>query len=597
MAAAPDPLLGLTVGNWRLERLLGAGGMGRVYLGVQPAIGARVAVKVLAHELSGDPRAVERFFAEARAVNLIHHENIVDVLDLAQLPDGRPYIVMEYLAGITLGAAIAHPQPVPLGTLARLTAEVLDALAAVHAAGVVHRDLKPDNVFVTPAGRAKVLDFGLAKLVSSDVRLTRSGTVVGTPAYMSPEQVGDEALDGRSDLYSVGVMLYQAATGRLPFETRVAFAMFQHHRETPPPAPRAARPELPAAYEAVILRALAKAPADRFASAHEMAAALTAAAAGLPADAFAPLPAHALADAARLGSADTHADAADRSPTPRDRAPSAAPAPEPATVALRAARTRTGHRGRAPAPQAPPAEPAGSDGKEPAWPRRHAVLLGGGAVAAAVVGAAILWQLRGRTGDERVTGIITATPDAGIAAPTVADASVASPPSEPLDVALPGVDPRRVDASALLARVAHEIQADVPDAVVTGVAFDAVAPDGSIDLTRDPSLQVTYFFQSAAMKTRGDRMPHGLPRPGCRIAVHASARQVTVEGAQRGGDTCDDPPGPPRCSAREVWQEAVRRGAPATGDVATLNYLSATATWRFRIDGEHEYFIADDCER
>ena len=163
--AADDPLLGTDVGRYRLARRIGDGGMGRVYLGVQPAIGSRVAIKVLSDACARDPELLERFFAEARAVNLIRHEGIVGVIDLAQLTDGRPYIVMEYIDGQTL-AAIGRGGPVPLGGLVRALAEVLSALGAAHAIGIVHRDLKPDNVMVLPDGTVKVLDFGVAKSVA-----------------------------------------------------------------------------------------------------------------------------------------------------------------------------------------------------------------------------------------------------------------------------------------------------------------------------------------------------------------------------------------------------------------------------------------------
>src|SRR5688572_19929646 len=189
--ASRDPLLGRSVGSYRIARRIGAGGMGEVYRGVQPHIGSRVAIKVLSHECAKSPALVERFFAEARAVNVIRHENIVNVIDLSALPDGRPYIVMEHLEGAPLSAILRRFGPLPLGTLTRLIGDVLDALDAAHAKGVVHRDLKPDNVFVSRSGRAKVLDFGIAKLRPDLAALsdaTRTGALLGTPHYMSPEQ-------------------------------------------------------------------------------------------------------------------------------------------------------------------------------------------------------------------------------------------------------------------------------------------------------------------------------------------------------------------------------------------------------------------------
>src|SRR5262244_2256424 len=149
-----DPLLGEMVGSYRLTKLLGEGGMGRVYRGIHAGIGARVAVKVLNAEWARNREIVERFFAEARAVNVVRNEGIVNILDLNYLPDGRPFIVMEYLDGQPLTSLIRALHPLPLGALAALTQEVLDALAAAHAKGIVHRDLKPDNIFVTPVGRA-----------------------------------------------------------------------------------------------------------------------------------------------------------------------------------------------------------------------------------------------------------------------------------------------------------------------------------------------------------------------------------------------------------------------------------------------------------
>ena len=283
-----DPLLGTEVGRYRLARLLGEGGMGRVYLAVQPAIGSRVAIKILSDQCARNPELLERFFAEARAVNLIRHESIVSVIDMAQLPDGRPFIVMEYVEGQTL-AAIVGAGPVPLGGLVQVMSEVLSALSAAHAIGIVHRDLKPDNILVTVEGHAKVLDFGIAKLAPELHQQlsprTRTGALLGTPQYMAPEQIsGSGGVDPRTDLYAAGVVLYELATGRQPFAGETLFDLMRAHLEQPPRPPRALRPELPPAFEHVILTALAKQPDDRFPSAAVMSHALHLAAAALPAD-------------------------------------------------------------------------------------------------------------------------------------------------------------------------------------------------------------------------------------------------------------------------------------------------------------------------
>jgi serine/threonine protein kinase len=275
-----DLLLGTTIGAYRVARLLGIGGMGRVYKGVHPTIGSRVAIKVLSRECTDRRELVDRFFAEAKAVNLIRHESIVNVLDLATLPDGRPYIIMEYLDGAPLASIIEHAvmtrTPLPLGGLARLAVEVLDALDAAHAKGIIHRDLKPDNIFVTPSGRPKVLDFGIAKLndATNVASATRTGSLLGTPHYMSPEQASGKPVEHRADIYAMGVILFECVTGQKPFVADSLFELLRQHLEVPAPSPRSLRPEITPALESVILTALAKTPDQRFGSAKAMSVAL-----------------------------------------------------------------------------------------------------------------------------------------------------------------------------------------------------------------------------------------------------------------------------------------------------------------------------------
>ena len=287
-----DPLLGTEVGRYRIERLLGEGGMGAVYLAEQPVIGSRVAIKVLSQECARSPELLERFFAEARSVNLIRHENIVSVLDLAQLPDGRPYIVMEFIEGQTLGQIVRAlnqlGQQVPIGGVVQVAAEMLSALGAAHALGIVHRDLKPDNVLVTAEGHAKVLDFGIAKLapgLGQNSPRTRTGALLGTPSYMAPEQIsGAGQIDARTDIYAAGIVLFEAMTGTQPFVGETLFDLMRAHMEQAPPPPRSRRPEMPPAIEQVILTALAKDPAHRFQSAGAMGQALRQAAGALHAE-------------------------------------------------------------------------------------------------------------------------------------------------------------------------------------------------------------------------------------------------------------------------------------------------------------------------
>jgi serine/threonine protein kinase len=275
-----DPLVGTFVGRYRIERLLARGGMGHVYAALQPEIGSRTAIKILDEKATEDPELVERFFAEARAINLIAHENIVKVLDLAWLDDGRPYIVMEFIDGVTVTQA-ARGGRAPLGGIVRVIADVLSALAAAHERGIVHRDLKPDNILITAKGHAKVVDFGIAKLAPDhlhpEAARTATGALLGTPAYMAPEQVsGARDVDARTDVYAAGAVLFFACVGRPPFTGATMYDLMRAQLEEPPPSPRSSRPDLPPSLEHVILTALAKDPAQRYQSAAEMSAALDA---------------------------------------------------------------------------------------------------------------------------------------------------------------------------------------------------------------------------------------------------------------------------------------------------------------------------------
>ena len=284
-----DSLLGQTVGSYRIVRLLGRGGMGSVYLARQPAIGAQVAIKFLHPRFSADRGVVERFFNEARAVNLIGHENILKILDFSVTPEGRYYFVMELLEGkplsSILGETTGQKQPQPLSVTGPILLQCCRALQAAHGRGIVHRDLKPDNVFlVQQMGRknfVKLLDFGIAKLEEADGANARPGptavgTVIGTPEYMSPEQAAGRTAEvgRRSDVYSLGIVMYQLACGRVPFSGASTAQTLVAQMETPPPAPRSLVPAIPEAFEAVILKALAKRREDRFQSMQDLHGAL-----------------------------------------------------------------------------------------------------------------------------------------------------------------------------------------------------------------------------------------------------------------------------------------------------------------------------------
>jgi len=274
LPTATDPLIGQMVGHYRVASLIGEGGMGAVYLAVHPEIGSRVAVKVLHPDLARDKAAVDRFFSEARSVNLIHHENIVNILDLARLPDGRSYIVMEYLEGESLSSKLKKKGPFTPKEAIVTMLPVLAALQAAHERNIIHRDLKPDNIFVTRGGHVKVLDFGIAKLdVAHGGAATRTGALLGTPLYMSPEQAAGRPsqIDHRSDIYSAGIILYELLTGKVPFYAESLYEVITKHLNEPPVPLRQVRPEIPEALEAAVLRALAKEKDQRFPTAAAMA--------------------------------------------------------------------------------------------------------------------------------------------------------------------------------------------------------------------------------------------------------------------------------------------------------------------------------------
>ncbi|WP_242346177.1 serine/threonine-protein kinase [Anaeromyxobacter terrae] len=275
-------------------RLLGRGGMGTVYLAEHPVIGSRVAVKFLHEAMAADAHVVSRFYDEARAVNLIGHENIVGIYDLSVLAPGRFYYVMEYLDGETLAERI-RGGPLDPAIALDVLLQLCDALQCAHERGVVHRDLKPENVFLVQLrGRrdfVKLVDFGIAKL--RDARAagrTESGVIVGTPEYMAPEQCEDGPIDARTDVYALGVIAFELATGRLPFVGRGVAPLLLAHLKTPPPRPSELAPVSPA-LERAILRALEKDPGARFADMAAFAGALRAAQAQLPARTPPPSPA------------------------------------------------------------------------------------------------------------------------------------------------------------------------------------------------------------------------------------------------------------------------------------------------------------------
>lgn len=283
--------LGTAVGNYRLDKILGRGGMGTVYSGEHVYIKKAVAVKILHPQFARYPEAVNRFLREARAATTINHANVVDVTDFGLLPDGLVYFVMEFLDGKSLEDLIEREGAVELHRALNIANQISYALEAAHHNGVIHRDLKPDNIMLlTRPGRrdliklsadqswttereatfdfVKVLDFGIAKVMTPDdlVADTVQGAVFGTPEYMSPEAARGEEVDHRADVYSLGVIMFDMLCGRPPFEAPQSADVLAMHINKPPPSPREFAPhrEITEAAELVVLRAMQKDPNKRY---------------------------------------------------------------------------------------------------------------------------------------------------------------------------------------------------------------------------------------------------------------------------------------------------------------------------------------------
>jgi serine/threonine protein kinase len=263
--------------KYRLEEVLGRGGMGSVYLGEHTLIGRQVAIKILHADLATSTEMVKRFYREARAAAAIRHRNIIDVLDVGLTQWGDPYLVMEFLEGESLGGLLERSGPLGLATTCGVIEPVLLALIAVHEKGIVHRDLKPDNTFLARSPGAppevKLIDFGISKFTggADQTKLTQTGTMMGTPAYMAPEQArGVGQVDARADIYSVGVMMYQMLTGRLPFSGETYNDLIAKVLTEKPRPPADSYSDFPDAATPTLMKAIAKDPADRFASAVEM---------------------------------------------------------------------------------------------------------------------------------------------------------------------------------------------------------------------------------------------------------------------------------------------------------------------------------------
>jgi eukaryotic-like serine/threonine-protein kinase len=274
MTLEAEQLIGQAIGPYTVDRLIGQGGFAWVFAGHATGTGVPAAVKVLKPRYAGDPQLESRFRNEAKVASELDHPNIVRILEIAKTNE-ITYFAMDLYAD-SLASRLSRDGPLREDALIAVAQDITRALAFAHHAGIVHRDIKVDNVLFASDGRAVIADFGIARAVSGYATATGVNMTIGTPHYVSPEQAQGGPLDGRSDLYALGVTLYKAATGELPFRSNDWFELARMHVEDAPPPPRARRPDLSARVERIILRCLAKHPDDRYASADELLAELDA---------------------------------------------------------------------------------------------------------------------------------------------------------------------------------------------------------------------------------------------------------------------------------------------------------------------------------
>jgi serine/threonine-protein kinase len=314
-----EDLTGRQFGLYRIVAPVGEGGMAAVYKAYQPSVDRYVAIKILPQHFAKDSQFVQRFEQEAKVLAKLQHPHILPVYDYGE-SEGYTYIVMPWMTGGDL-ADLSCDEPFSLGEINQIISQVGDALDYAHSQGIVHRDVKPSNILIDARGNCLLTDFGLAKMVAGAANLTSTGIIVGTPSYMSPEQGMGQPLDGRTDTYSLGVILYELTTGHVPFRAETPMAVVFKHIQDPLPPPRKIAPTISEAMERVILKALAKKPEDRYATPGDMVKALQAAiqAAPLPSTTESIPPATRYT---RISQKTSHENAASKVP---------APSPVPAT--------------------------------------------------------------------------------------------------------------------------------------------------------------------------------------------------------------------------------------------------------------------------
>jgi len=252
------------IGKYKLIKEIGRGGMGEVYLAEDTESGEKLALKILPPELTRSPQYVERFHREAKAISSLDHPNIIKVYEIGE-EEGVHYIAMEFLGGAALGDLLRKRGRLPVSEAVRIIISIAEALECAHSSGIVHRDVKPDNILSDENGRFKIMDFGIAR-ITEGTQLTMTGTIMGTPEYMSPEQAGGKKVDQRTDIYSLGIVFYEMLTGRVPFHAETALEVIQMHLTQTPESPKTLNPNIPGNLSAIIGKMVEKNPADRYAS-------------------------------------------------------------------------------------------------------------------------------------------------------------------------------------------------------------------------------------------------------------------------------------------------------------------------------------------
>ncbi len=489
------------LGKYELRGELGRGAMGTVYEGFDPAIARRVAIKTVRLPDPADSEAQEelaRFRREAQAAGRLSHPNIVGVFDTGET-ETLAYIVMEFVDGRTLKSVLDKGERMAPADVGRVMRDLLAGLQYSHEQGVVHRDIKPANIMLTRAGQAKIADFGIARIESSS--MTQAGTMLGTPAYMSPEQFMGQTVDARTDIYSAGVLLYQLLTGERPFEGGSLSAIMHKALNTEPVRPSALSVTVPAALDAVVARALAKRPDERFATAAEFARSLEVALSGAP-----------------DGSpADTATEATIVSPVrpPNVLAPQGAVAP--------LAATETG-------------DPAGAPRRAVAAPRspRTAPLLAGAGVVAVVLATAAWFGLRPASAPPATPSGVTAPVSAPASAPEPAPeplaAESAASPAKPTVLSAPALE--TAPAPAAPPSPAPVIAPNSPPVAAGETATSAGIPSPAPASAPPPVLP-------AAPTPVPDRLALVAPQPVARAAVAAAALRAgcTLVGGEIAGTT------------------------------------------------------------